>query len=167
MSMSRVCVRNHCGRREKWNAYISAPFDFEMSVRKWSSYPNVWCVWQIQYVTCRVNKWYRKGRMLFKRQQSGRRGLSYQYYFCHYSNGCFQKRPTMDVVRRWMFGALKTDILGHRFASNEAVYAWVQHDSICNHKLLLFHEGINHLVSQWRKCINSYGYYVRKNNQFN
>ncbi|XP_055951552.1 histone-lysine N-methyltransferase SETMAR-like [Argiope bruennichi] len=57
-----------------------------------------------------------------------------------------------------IFGALKEDLRGRQFASNSELQSWIQLGFHRQPQTFL-HDGIDHLVSQWDKYINSYGYY--------
>lgn len=66
--------------------------------------------------------------------------------------------PLKMIAGDHIFGALEKDLRSRRFASNSEVQAWVQ---LWFRKQLqtFFHRDIDHLVSQWDRCINSYGEY--------
>jgi hypothetical protein len=57
-----------------------------------------------------------------------------------------------------IFGDLKRDIRGHRFASDEDVCGWVKM-WFRGQPTSFFKDGIDRLISQWNKCINSFGDY--------
>ena len=64
--------------------------------------------------------------------------------------------PDLSPCDFHSFGDLKKDIRGRLFHSHEEVQEWVR---LCLHqRSTSFHEtGIDRLVSQWDKCINSSG----------
>jgi hypothetical protein len=54
------------------------------------------------------------------------------------------------------FGDLKIDICGHRFASDENVCGWVKM-WFPRQPTGFLKDGIDSLISQWDKCVNSFG----------
>lgn len=88
--------------------------------------------------------------------------------------------PLLSLLR-WMLPSEKTrrrtvDYCGHLKPWRRTLVAadflrtymyspWYNNGS-CRQPQTFFHEGFDHLVWQWNKCINSYGYYFWNNKQY-
>ena len=66
--------------------------------------------------------------------------------------------PDLSPCDFHIFGDLKKDICGHQFHSNEEVQEWVRL-WIHQRPTPFYKTGIDHLLSQWDKCINTSGNY--------
>jgi histone-lysine N-methyltransferase SETMAR len=66
--------------------------------------------------------------------------------------------PDLSPCDCHIFGDLKRDIRGHRFASDEDVCDWVK-IWFRGQPTSFFKDGTARLISQWDKCINSFGDY--------
>jgi histone-lysine N-methyltransferase SETMAR len=62
--------------------------------------------------------------------------------------------PDLSPCDFHIFGDLKRDIRGHRFASDEDVCGWVKM-WFRRQPTSFFKDGTDRLISQWDKCINS------------
>ncbi|PNF29904.1 hypothetical protein B7P43_G07269, partial [Cryptotermes secundus] len=66
--------------------------------------------------------------------------------------------PDLSPCDFHIFEDLKRGIRGHRFASDEDVCNWVK-TWFRRQPTSFFKDGIDRLISQWDKCINSFGDY--------
>ena len=66
--------------------------------------------------------------------------------------------PDLSPCDLYIFGDLKKDIRGSRFLSYEEVEEWVRL-WIHQRPFSFYKTGIDRLVSQWNKCINTSGNY--------
>ena len=70
--------------------------------------------------------------------------------------------PALSECDFYIFVPLKKITCGRRFASKDEVHAWIQ-SWFRKQPQTFFFESTDHLLSQWDKCINSYGNYFRVN----
>ena len=66
--------------------------------------------------------------------------------------------PDLSPCNFHIFGDRKRHIHGHRFASDEDVCGWVKM-RFRRQPTSFFKDWIGRLISQWDKCINSFGDY--------